>query len=313
MRRKFIAALTEIARRDPRVVLLTADLGYTVIEPFRDAFPDRFFNVGVAEQNMVGIATGLAESGFIPFVYSIGTFATARAYEFIRNGPILHHLPVRIIGVGGGYEYGSAGFSHHVLDDVGLMTLHGGIDVATPADAEQAVAALQATWNSGRPVYYRIGKDETYRVPGMAAEFAVGRAQVAARGERVLLVAMGAIAREAAGAVADLATKNMPCGLLIVSCVQPAPLEDFAAQFPQYEAVVTVEAHMGHGGLRPAVAQFIAERGLSCRLVPRAAMDGPDGRSGSEASLLKKAGLDRASLVELCAALWNERRGAGER
>src|SRR5690242_21944549 len=104
MRQAFTKALTHIAENDPRIVLLTADLGYTVLEPFAERFPDRFFNVGVAEQNMVGLATGLAEAGFIPFLYSIVTFATLRAYEFIRNGPILHQLPVRIVGVGGGFE-----------------------------------------------------------------------------------------------------------------------------------------------------------------------------------------------------------------
>ena len=90
-------------------MLLTGDLGFTVLEPFAERFPDRFFNVGVAEQNMVGVATGLAEAGFVPFVYSIATFASLRPYEFIRNGPVLHELPVRIVGVGGGLDYGHNG------------------------------------------------------------------------------------------------------------------------------------------------------------------------------------------------------------
>ena len=95
MRRAFVRTLVELAERDERVVLLTGDLGFTVLEPFAERFPDRFFNVGVAEQNMLGVATGLAEAGFVPFVYSIATFATLRPYEFIRNGPVLHDLPVR--------------------------------------------------------------------------------------------------------------------------------------------------------------------------------------------------------------------------
>src|SRR5688572_31700658 len=102
MRAEFARTLTEQAARDERIVLLTGDLGYTVIEPFSERFPDRFFNVGVAEQNMVGMATGLADAGFVPFVWSIATFASMRPYEFIRNGPALHELPVRIVGIGGG-------------------------------------------------------------------------------------------------------------------------------------------------------------------------------------------------------------------
>src|SRR6266545_4429908 len=105
MRRAFIEALADVADRDERIVLLTGDLGFSVIEPFADRHRARFVNVGVAEQNMVGVATGLAEAGFIPFTYSIATFATLRPLEFIRNGPVLHRLPVRVVGVGGGFEY----------------------------------------------------------------------------------------------------------------------------------------------------------------------------------------------------------------
>src|SRR4051812_22287055 len=119
MRAAFLRTLTELAARDERIVLLTGDLGFAAIEPFKDTFPERFFNVGVAEQNMIGIATGLAEAGFLPFAYSIATFAVLRPFEFIRNGPIMHDLPVRIVGVGGGFEYGHAGPTHHALEDVG--------------------------------------------------------------------------------------------------------------------------------------------------------------------------------------------------
>src|SRR6478672_10951046 len=134
MRAAFARTLTELAERDPRVLLLTGDLGYMALEPFADAHPERFFNVGVAEQNMVGIATGLAEAGFVPFVYSITTFATLRPYEFIRNAPVLHDLPVRIAGVGGGFEYGHAGHTHHGLEDVGVTRLQPGLTVVAPAD-----------------------------------------------------------------------------------------------------------------------------------------------------------------------------------
>src|SRR5512139_3672721 len=107
MRGAFIQTLVGLAERDPRIVLLTGDLGYLALEPFAERHPDRFFNVGVAEQNMVGLATGLAEAGFLPFVYSIVPFAVLRTYEFIRNGPIQQQLTVTIVGVGGGMEYGN--------------------------------------------------------------------------------------------------------------------------------------------------------------------------------------------------------------
>src|SRR5215211_9149428 len=142
MRRAFVQTLVELASQDPRVLLLTGDLGYMVVEPFAEAFPDRFFNAGVAEQNMVGLATGLAEAGFIPFVYSIVTFASLRPYEFIRNGPILHQLPVRIVGIGGGFEYGTAGVSHYGLEDIGVMRIQPGLTIIAPADFQQTRTAL---------------------------------------------------------------------------------------------------------------------------------------------------------------------------
>ena len=121
MRRAFVDALVRLADDDPRVVLLTGDLGFFAIEPFIERFPDRFFNAGVAEQNMVGMATGLAEAGFVPFVYSIATFAALRPYEFIRNGPVLHRLPVRIVGIGAGVDYGHNGITHYAVEDVAVL------------------------------------------------------------------------------------------------------------------------------------------------------------------------------------------------
>ena len=177
MRKAFVSALIEMAEQDPRILLLTSDLGFMILEPFIERFPDRFFNVGVAEQNTVGIATGLAEAGFIPFCYSIVTFATLRSYEFIRNGPILQKLPVRIVGTGGGYEYADAGPTHHGLEDVAIMRTQPGMMVVTPADHAQTRTALLSTWNEPRPIYYRLGKDDSYLAPGLDGAFRAGMRQ----------------------------------------------------------------------------------------------------------------------------------------
>ncbi|MBA3747046.1 MAG: 1-deoxy-D-xylulose-5-phosphate synthase, partial [Solirubrobacterales bacterium] len=158
MRNAFLDELLDIAARDESVMLLTGDLGFMVLEPFAQRFPDRFFNVGVAEQNMVGLATGLAEAGFRPFVYSIATFATLRPYEFIRNGPALHDLPVRIVGVGGGFDYAHNGVTHHALEDLAVMRAQPRIAVVAPADPAQARSAIRTAHALPGPVYFRIGK-----------------------------------------------------------------------------------------------------------------------------------------------------------
>src|SRR5881394_3432858 len=129
MRGAFVRTLVELADEDRRIALLTGDLGYMALEPFMERHPDRFFNVGVAEQNMVGVATGLAEAGFVPFVYSIAPFATLRQFEFIRNGPVAHNLPVRVVSVGGGLEYAHNGHSHFGIEDLGVMRTQPNITV----------------------------------------------------------------------------------------------------------------------------------------------------------------------------------------
>src|ERR1700678_1284526 len=156
MRGAFAKTLTELAKEDERVFLLTGDLGYMALEPFAERFPDRFVNVGVAEQNMIGVAAGMAESGSLPFCFSIATFATLRQYEFFRNGPIAHKLPVRIVGVGGGFEYSHNGLSHFALEDIAVMRAQPALRVVAPADFRQTKTALEETWNLPEPIYYRI-------------------------------------------------------------------------------------------------------------------------------------------------------------
>ena len=124
-------------------MLLTADLGFMVLEPFAERHPDRFFNVGVAEANMISLAAGMAREGFIPFCYSIATFASMRGYEQFRNGAVLHHLPVRIVGIGGGFAYGSAGSTHHALEDIALMRVTTRSRNRAPADDGQVDRALR--------------------------------------------------------------------------------------------------------------------------------------------------------------------------
>ncbi|HWS71655.1 MAG TPA: 1-deoxy-D-xylulose-5-phosphate synthase, partial [Thermoanaerobaculia bacterium] len=217
MRQSFLRQLTELAATDDRVMLLTADLGYMAVEVFADRFPKRFLNVGVAEQNMVAVATGLASDGFMPFVYSIVPFAVLRPYEFIRNGPVHHHLPVRIVGVGGGFEYGHNGFSHYGLDDLGVMRVQPGLTIIAPADRQQTVNALTATWQSDGPIYYRLGKDENRLVPGLDGRFSESQCETLGNGRDVLLVTLGSISTEAAAAAEQLAADGVGVTLAVVS------------------------------------------------------------------------------------------------
>ena len=298
MRSSFVHTLVELAEKDSRILLLTGDLGYMALEPFAERLPDRFFNVGVAEQNMVGLATGLAEAGFIPFVYSIATFVSLRPYEFIRNGPVLHRLPVRIVGVGGGFEYGHNGLTHHAIEDVAVMRTQPGIAVISPADYEQARAALRATWDIPGPVYYRLGKDDKTIIPGLAGRFRQGRVERISEGKDFLIIAMGSVAKEAAGAAEILREKGIACTVAVAAAINPAPADDIAALAENFKRAMTVEAHYIAGALGSLVAEVIAERGLPCTLTRCGVKLPPDGISGSQEYLHRLHGLDSLSLAE---------------
>jgi transketolase len=298
MRGTFIRTLVELAERDPRILLLTGDLGYTVLEPFSERFPDRFLNVGVAEQNMIGVATGLAEAGFVPFVYSIVSFVTLRPYEFIRNGPILHQLPVRIVGVGGGLEYGQNGLSHYGLEDVGVMRLQPGITVVAPADHEQARVALLSTWTLPAPVYYRLGKDDETIIPGLGGRFGLGRAQVVREGTDLLIVAMGSVASEASEAATVLVDHGISCSVTVVASLDPAPVDDLAGILARFPVALTVESHYVVGGVGSLVSEVVAERGLQCRVVRCGVQAVLDGVTGGQSHLRRVHGLSSEMLVK---------------
>ena len=298
MRAAFTRTLVELAEQDSRIVLLTGDLGYMVLEPFAERFPDRFFNVGVAEQNLVGVATGLAEAGFIPFVYSIVTFASMRAYEFIRNGPVLHQLPVRIVGVGGGFEYGQNGATHYGLEDVGLMRIQPGIKVIAPADHQQARAAFLATWNVPGPVYYRLGKDDQTTIPGLEGRFELGRVQIIREGDELVILTMGSVANEATSAAAALAGHGISCAVAVVASVNPAPVDDLVAIVARFPLILAVEAHYVVGGVGSLVSEVAAERGLGCRVVRCGVRTMPDGLSGSQSYLHQAHGLSSGAIVK---------------
>jgi len=280
-------------------MLLTGDLGFMVLEPFADRFPNRFFNVGVAEQNMIGIATGLAASCLIPFVYSIATFASLRPYEAIRNGPVMHRLPVRILGVGGGFEYGPAGTTHHALEDIAVMRAQPGLAVMAPADSPQAAAILRATWDEPGPVYYRLGKRETAPVAGLDGAFELGRLQIIRDGRDAALVTLGPMAVDALEAALQLEASGISCAVIVLASISPPPVADLHAWLARVPLVVTAEAHYVTGGIGSLVAEVIAEAELSCRLVRCGVKGSPGRHTGSEAWLRSQHGLTAEHLASV--------------
>jgi transketolase len=293
-----VESLVELAEADERIVLLTGDLGFTVLEPFADRFPRRFFNLGVAEQNMVGVATGLAEAGFTPYVYSIATFASMRAYEFIRNGPVQHNLPVRIIGVGGGFDYGPNGLSHYALEDVALMRTQPDLCVVAPAEPEQVRSAIPIVQAFDGPAYIRLGKGSA-AVPGLGGRFELGRAQRVRNGHDVELVALGEIAADVVAAADELEARGISVGVMVVASVSPSPADDIAATLRRVPVAIAAEAHYVNGGLGSLVAEAIAEHGLDCRLVRAGVRSTPAGTSGGRDYMHERLGISEMQLIRL--------------
>jgi len=268
------------------------------LEPFAEAFPNRFFNVGVSEQNMVGLATGLAEAGLVPFVYSIAPFATLRPYEFIRNGPLLHRLPVRVVGIGGGMEYGPNGISHYSLEDVAVMRAQPNMTVIAPADYQQAVKALIASAGVQGPIYFRLGKDDSTVVPGLGGAFEIGKIQLIREGKDAAILAMGPIAVEALGAADLLATQGLDCAVAVVASISPAPIVDIAALLTGRQLAVTVEVHYPAGGLGSLVSEVVADRGLGVRVLRQNVGAMPDGLVGSQRYMERCFGLAADQLAK---------------
>lgn len=297
MRKQFVSTLTEIADADDRVVLLTADLGFMVLEPFAQRHPTRFFNVGVAEANMLSLAAGMASEELIPFCYSIATFASMRGYEQFRNGAVLHHLPVRIVGIGGGFAYGSAGFTHHALEDIALMRVQPNVGIIAPADDAQVDRALRDHYSRPQPMYLRLAK-ETAVHPELQGRFRWSRLEVIGDGD-VVIIAIGSMTGVALAVQRRLQAEGTHVAVAVVASVAPAPTDDLVALLASARACITIEDHRPVGGVGSLVAETIAEHGLSTRLIRRGISDQPGETSGSEEFLRRRNGLDVDALMAL--------------
>jgi transketolase len=297
MRKQFVSTLIEIADSDSRVVLLTADLGFMVLEPFAQRHPDRFFNVGVAEANMISMAAGMAHEGFIPFCYSIATFASMRGYEQFRNGAALHNLPVRIVGIGGGFAYGSAGFTHHALEDIALMRVQPNVGIVAPADDAQVERVLRDHYARPQPMYLRLAKDSATH-PELEGRFRWGHLEVIGEGD-VVILAIGSMTGVALEARRRLQAERISVAVAVVASIAPAPTKDLVALLASKNACITVEDHRPIGGIGSLVAETIADHGLGTRLVRRGISDPPGESSGSEEFLRQRNGLDVEGLVTL--------------
>ena len=297
MKAAFVRALVEAAETNDRIVLLTGDLGFHAIEPFVDRFPERFFNMGVAEQNMLGVAAGLADSGYIPYCYSIAPFASLRPYEFFRNGAVVHNLPVRVVAMGGGFEYGTLGISHYALEDIAVMRAQPRVTVVVPADHAQAYAAVAATIDHPGPMYFRLAKDDVSLLSELDGRFRLGSSDRIGEGNAVTFVATGPVAAEAISACDLLRSQGLECSVVVVSTLNPSPTQDLVTAVRDARLIVSVEEHYPAGGLGSLVCEVVAESALSIPVIRCAVSTMPADLSGSQRSMRGLYGLNADQLA----------------
>jgi transketolase len=251
--------LLEAAARDSRISLLVGDLGYSVVEEFAQRFPRQFCNVGVAEQNMTGVAAGLALSGRVVFTYSIANFSTFRCLEQIRNDVCYHRANVKIVAVGGGFAYGPLGASHHATEDIAIMRALPNMVVIAPGDPVETAAATRAAIELPGPVYLRLGKAGEPVVHETPVDFRIGRSIRVREGSDVVIISTGGLLTTALGAAETLARSGVEARVLSMHTLQP--IDDEAIRDAAHTAglLVTVEEHNVVGGLGSAVAEILAE------------------------------------------------------
>jgi transketolase len=253
MRTTFIDSLLALAEQDERIFLLCGDLGYSVLEPFAKRFPERFLNVGIAEQNMVGLATGLSMEGYTVFCYSIGNFPTLRAMEQIRYDVCYHEANVKIIAVGGGYAYGPLSTSHHTTEELGMLRTIPGLVVTAPGDPSEVAAVTGFIANHPGPCYMRLNKAGEPRLHAAPPEVALGRALALKEGaHRAAVFATGDMVGYASRYIEQ---HGLAADLYSFPFVNPIDTEQLAALAARYSQIATLEEHQANGGFGSAILE----------------------------------------------------------
>jgi transketolase len=298
MRDAFVRTVRDLAAADPRLLLMTADLGFGVLTDFARALPRQYLNVGVAEQNLTGVATGAALSGHIVFTYSIANFPTLRCLEQIRNDVCYHDAPVKIVAIGGGFSYGALGVSHHATEDLAIMRSLPQMTVLCPGDVYEAVEATTMAYRTAGPCYLRLDKSAAPDSPHGDREFVLGRPRRLRSGSDVVILGTGGVLEDALEAAAALGGEGLSCAVYSVHSIKPLDVAAVAALVRSAPLVVTVEEHTIHGGLASVVLEACATAAVwPARLLRFALQDEFSSLVGSQRYLRARYGLSAGSIA----------------
>ncbi len=294
MRSAFSQALVQAARNDDRVLLLTGDHGYSLFDEFQKQCPAQYINAGVAEQNMVGVAAGLAKAGYRPVVYGLSAFVPIRVLEQIKLAVCYENLPVVFIGDGAGVVYSTLGTSHQCTEDIAALRSIPGISILSPADAAEMTACMDLALNAAQPVYVRIGKADLGAIHAEPLTLEWGNLLRLQRGRaRIGWIATGSMVRTALDAAACWPGSNV----WSAPCIKPFDSHQVAAICRRHDVVVVLEEHSVYGGLGGAIAEIASSTAPTwiCRIGIR---DRFSQCCGSYAYLMKEHRLDVDSVIQ---------------
>ena len=294
MRDQFARTLYDVAQKTPDVFIVVADISPAAsMAPFRAEFPDRFINVGVAEQSMIGLCAGLALRGCRPFAYTIATFSIYRPFEQVRDDICYQNLPVTIVGIGAGIAYSTLGGTHHAQEDVAIMSALPNMTVLAPCDPTETAAATRAAVERNGPVYLRLGKSGEPDLTSQAIDpFVFGKIRRLRPGRDVCILSYGPITKMAFDA-ADAIERESGATVAVTSVhtLKPLDREGIARVLQQFATVVVLEEHSPRGGLGGQVKEIAWELGARCRLTTLSLQDEFIHAFGSHAYLLGRHGL----------------------
>jgi len=300
MRDQFVQRLSQMAEHDSRIMLITGDLGFGVLDDFRRKFPNQFINAGVAEQNMTGIATGLALEGYIVYTYSIANFVFMRCLEQIRNDAAYHGCNVNVVCVGGGFSYGALGISHHATEDLAIMRALPGVTVVSPGDDWEASEATEAIADHSGVCYLRLDKSSAGLLDHQDERFRLGTARKIQEGHDVTLIATGGILGEVIVAADQLRQQGISCRVLSLHTIKPLDNEALIAAACETGGILTVEEHSMDGGLGSAVAETLMEQGVAPGFFHRIGLrESFSSTVGSQAFLRDRYQINAAAVVEV--------------
>lgn len=268
MRNAFAAEITSLASERKNITLLSGDIGNRLFDSYKEKCADRFFNCGVAEANMIGVAAGMALSGLRPVVYTINSFLVNRAYEQIRLDVCYHNVPVVLVGVGGGLGYASLGPTHHSLEDLAVLRVLPNMTVLCPADPVETRVALRAALNHSGPVYIRLGKKGEEVIHKTPPAFSIGEGITIKKGSDVVFLSTGTVLPMAIEAAAELEKNKISVGVISTPTVKPLNPSLLKDVFSEFRIVVTVEEHSRIGGFGASVAEWAIDNApLKAQLV----------------------------------------------